>query len=295
MAAGGDSSVQQAAVPVNSAERLIRRFVPSTARLTFNPLFKALVDGFDVLPRLLYPELRGIPPNHLRIRIGAGNRLFANQISYLTWATNFWTHFIQAGFCGLASTIVEIGCGCGRYAQLLRDYQYKGERFSGRYVGIDVDVEMLEWCRRHFDSERFQFHQSTHKNAAYNARGDGTADYVLPVADESVDFVFAGSLFTHLLEREVVNYAREIFRVLNPGRHMAMYFFSLDRPPPTFGGRHTFPFEIGNAHVESMKVPEAAVAYKESFLLSVARDQGFTSVEVQAAPGDFQPILLCRK
>jgi SAM-dependent methyltransferase len=280
---------------MNSAERVIRRLVPSTARLTFNPLFKAVVDSFDLLPRLFYRELRRIPPNHLRIRIGAGNRLFANQISYLTWANNFWIHFIESRFCRLDSSIVEIGCGCGRYAQFLRDYHYKGERFSGRYLGIDVDAEMLEWCRQHFDSERFEFHQSTHKNAAYNAPGNGTGEYVLPAADQSVDFVFAGSLFTHLLEREVVNYCREIFRVLKPGGHMAMYFFSIDRPPPTFGSRHTFPFEMGNAHVESMKVPEAAVAYKESFLLSIATEQGFTSVEVQAVPGDFQPILLCRK
>jgi hypothetical protein len=76
---------------------------------------------------------------------------------------------------------------------------------------------------------------------------------------------------------------------------MVMYFFSLDRPPPTLGGRHTFGFPVGNAHVESLAVPEAAVAYREDFLISVARDAGFKTAQVQAAPGDAQPILLCTK
>jgi hypothetical protein len=76
---------------------------------------------------------------------------------------------------------------------------------------------------------------------------------------------------------------------------MVMYFFSLDRPPPTYGGRHTFGFQVGHAHVESLSVPEAAVAYREEYLISVARDAGFRTADIQAAPGDAQPILICSK
>jgi len=276
-------------------DKMLRRVIPSTSRLTYNPVFKALVDSFDLLPRRLYKELAGIPPNHMRIRIGVGNRIFANHVHYLTEAKNFWMHAFHAGLCRLDSTIVDIGCGCGRYAHFLRDYRFKSERFSGRYIGIDLDEEMLNWCRRHFDAERFEFHRANHASRAYNAAGSLHADYVLPTADETADFVYSTSLFTHLLEKELVNYCRESYRVLRRGSHMAMACFSMDHPPPTFGDRHTFRFRIGPAHVESLRVPEAAVAYDEQFLFAVAQGAGFQTAEIQADPGDWQPMLICRK
>lgn len=277
-------------------DRMMRRLFPSTARLSFNPLFKAAVDCFDLLPRLAFPELTArLPPNHLRIRVGVGNRFFANYLNFVVAPTVFWMHAFHAGLCRLNSTIVDIGCGCGRSALVLRDYKYKMERFAGSYIGIDVDKEMLEWCRTHFDRERFEFHHSPHVSRAYRAAGDKNEYYRLPLADNSVDFVFSVSLFSHLLEREVANYCRESWRVLKEGQHMLMYFFSMDRLPPTYGDRHTFRFQVGNAHVESLAIPEAAVAYHEAYLMSVAREAGFSSAEVQMAPGDWQPILLCRK
>jgi SAM-dependent methyltransferase len=279
-----------------SVERLVRRVVPSLARLTFNPVFKLTVDMLDLVPRLMFPELATLPPNHLRIRIGVDNRIFTNGFSFFVWPTAFWTHFLRTGLCRIDSTIVDIGCGCGRYARFLRDYQYKSERFTGRYIGVDVDPEMLAWCSRHFDSERFEFHRSSHSSRAYRAEGSPSpAPYELPMADGTADFVFSTSLFSHLLEGEVVNYCRESYRVLRAGGHMVMYFFSLDRPPPTYGGRHTFGFQVGHAHVESLSVPEAAVAYREEYLISVARDAGFRTADIQAAPGDAQPILICSK
>jgi hypothetical protein len=47
--------------------------------------------------------------------------------------------------------------------------------------------------------------------------------------------------------------------------------------------------------VESLEVPEAAVAYEEKFLSAVAQAAGFRTAEILEAPGDWQPMLLCRK
>jgi hypothetical protein len=53
---------------------------------------------------------------------------------------------------------------------------------------------------------------------------------------------------------------------------------------------------MGNAHVESMSVPEAAVAYEEKFLLQMAREAGFRTAEMLIGGAeDWQPMLLCRK
>src|SRR5260370_4851542 len=251
-------------------EKAIRRMMPSASRLTYNPVFKMIVNSFDLLPRFMYDEFSRIPPNHMRIRVGVANRILANHIFYLNEAKDFWIYVFHSGLCNFDSTIVDIGCGCGRFAHHLRDYQFKSERFSGKYIGIDIDEEMLDWCRRNFDRDRFEFHLSAHGSKAYKTAGNSDSNYVLPVAAETADFVFSTSLFTHLLERQLVNYCRESYRVLKRDCFMAMSCFSMDHPPPTFGDRHTFQFRIGNAHVESISVPEAAVAYEEEFLLAVA-------------------------
>lgn len=83
--------------------------------------------------------------------------------------------------------------------------------------------------------------------------------------------------------------------MLKPGGYMAMYCFSMDHLPPTYGDRHTFRHRRGNAYVESLEVPEAAVAYEEEFLFDVAKQAGFRAAEIQAVLGDWQPLLLCRK
>jgi SAM-dependent methyltransferase len=276
----------------------IRRIVPS-ARLTYNPVFKAVVDSLDVVPRYLYREFSNIPPNHLRIRVGAAPGLakgvFANQAYYLTVARDFWMHAFHAELCRLDSTIVDIGCGCGRYAHYLRDYKFKSEKFSGKYIGIDIDGEMLNWCRANFDSERFQFFQSTHASKVYSNSKSGEDSYALPIADDMADLVFSTSLFTHLLEEQLIEYCRESYRVLKPGAHMAMYCFCLDYPPPTLGDRHTFGHKIGNAFVESIVLPEAAVAYTREFLFRIAGETGFQRTEMLADQDDLQPLLLCEK
>jgi SAM-dependent methyltransferase len=261
-------------------ERFARRMVPSTSLLSHNFLFKCVVNGSDWLPKLIWPEFRKLPPNHLRIRIGVGNRFFSNQTFYLGHAEGFWVYYMGTGAVTLTSTIVDIGCGCGRFAHHMRDFSYQDTLFTGKYIGVDIDEEMLAWCRGNFDEQRFEFLHSSHASKSYKQSGSGSAVYGIPVADGAADFVFSRSLFTHLLEPELKNYLVESERILKPGGKIVMSFFSLDYPPPTYGGRHTFSHPMGNAAVESLAVPEAAVAYREAFLLDLAREIGFSQGEV---------------
>ena len=205
-------------VKMISFDRVVRKIFPSLSKLTYNWLFKLIVNQFDLLPRLLFRELRQIPPNHLRLRVGVGDRLFTNQISYFAGARNFWLATALEGLWDLDSTILDIGCGCGRYARHLHDLRHQNQRFRGRYIGIDIDEEMLNWCRRAFDAERFTFMDSTHSSKSYNVTSDNDEYYKIGLADQSVDFVYSTSLFTHLLEKQLINYIEESFRVLKPGR-----------------------------------------------------------------------------
>ena len=176
--------------------------------------------------------MSNLPPNYLRIRVGVGNRLFANQIIYLSGSRHFWLYTLTKGLWSSDSTIMDIGVGCGRFAQYLRDYDFLGNRFTGAYIGIDIDQEMLDWCNQHFDS-RFRFHLSTDKSASYHNTGSGIEAYRVPEPDSSIDLVFSTSLYTHLLEAEMINYTRETYRLLKPGGYFAAYCLCLkDYPPP---------------------------------------------------------------
>jgi len=291
-----DNSISKGVYALASAstDRFLRKFVPSVAKISYNPVLKFLLDACDIVPNLLIRDFRHLPPNHLRVRIGVSNNVIGNQPWYYTGALSFWLYCFSRGWVTMDSTIVDIGCGCGKFAYHFRDYEFNGSRFSGKYIGIDIDPEPLAWCRNHFDSERFEFHLSSHASKVYAGTGAGEA-YTLPIGSGTVNFVFSSSLFTHLLEPELVNYMAESHRVLAPGGIMAMNCFLMDYPPPTFGGRHTFAHKMGNAFVESVRLPEAAVAFESKFLLDLADKVGFRSSELVTGANTGKPLLVCTK
>ncbi len=286
------------AAPVKrlSFDRAIRKLFPSTSRLTFNPFFKVVINAFDIVPKLVFPEFRDLPPNHLRVRIGVGNRILNNQVHFLVHARDFWMFVFSEGLANTKSSILDIGSGCGRWAHWLRDYNFRGRRFTGTYAGIDIDAEAIAWCEKHYDAERFRFHHSTHSSVSYNQRGE-TSQYRVPEADGTMDLVVSNSLLTHVLEAELENYLRESYRLLRTDGAIMHSHFNLDYPPATYGTRHTFQHVIGNAYVESLEQPEAAVAYRTDYLFRLARRIGFKHCEIVHMPGgaQHQPILLCKK
>lgn len=292
------TSTTPASVPVKrlSFDRAIRKVFPSTSKLTFNPLFKAMVNATDVVPRLVWPEFRDLPPNHLRIRIGVGNRIFNNQTHFLVHARDFWMFVFTEGLANARSNVLDIGSGCGRWAHWLRDYNFRGRRFTGTYVGIDIDGEAIAWCEQNYDKERFRFHHSTHASVSYNQKGEAK-QYRIPEPEGTMDLVVSNSLLTHVLETELENYIAESYRVLRSGGAIMHSHFNLDYPPASYGTRHTFQHAIGNARVESMEQPEAAVAYRTDYLFKVCRDVGFKDCEIVHMPGgaQHQPILLAKK
>jgi SAM-dependent methyltransferase len=293
------SATQTPAPPVKrlSFDRAIRKLFPSTSLLTFNPLFRLTINAFDVVPRLIYSEFRDLPPNHLRVRIGVGNRILNNQVHFLTHARDFWMFVFTEGLADAHSSILDIGSGCGRWAHWLRDYNFRGRRFDGLYVGVDIDGEAIAWCEQHYDPQRFRFHHSTHASVSYHQEGKTSAHYRVPEPDGTFELVVSNSLLTHVLEAELENYIKESYRLLKPGGAMMHSHFNLDYPPASYGTRHTFQHAIGNARVESREQPEAAVAYRTDYLFNVAKTAGFKDCEIVHMPGgaQHQPILLCKK
>jgi hypothetical protein len=63
-------------------DRIYRRFVPSVAKLSYNPFVKAAGNAIAMMLALPFPELRDLPPNHPRIRVGAGNRILNGHVDF---------------------------------------------------------------------------------------------------------------------------------------------------------------------------------------------------------------------
>jgi hypothetical protein len=118
---------------------ILRHLLPVTLR---NRIRAAIVTADD----LLHPEM---PPQHLR-----------KHISPL-WLDFKVTGRDQLEFCcelaelKRTDRVLDIACGCGRFAIPLTRYLNK----QGSYEGFDVVPPVIEWCRDHIQTKnpRFRF------------------------------------------------------------------------------------------------------------------------------------------
>jgi SAM-dependent methyltransferase len=262
-------------------DRIYRKFVPSVAKLSYHPVVKAGTNAIARVLALPFPELRELPPNHLRIRVGAGNRILNNHVDFIRTSSRCWLAFLSRGYCTSTSDVVELGCGCGRIALALNDPRWD-PWFKGTYLGVDIDSEMLQYCRNNFPAPRFEFILSPHNSETYspnksNSMREKPGDLVI-AAPESKDFVYSIGLFTNLLETEISSYLKETYRILRPDGAMLMNFLCIEHVD--LGHRWTFHYRRGNAYIENANYPEAAVAYHEAFITELSIDCGFRNVAV---------------
>ncbi len=262
----------------------IRRLIPSLPPITRNRVAMAPLDLIDFIARSGDPELRGLPPNRMRIRTGVGNKVLGNGKMWFGSGGGFWIGEHAAGRVNETSSIVEIGCGCGRCAIPLVRKGIGGKPFTGKYIGLDVDAEMLGWCTRNIASDRFSFARVRTFSAVYNPeKPEPVADSggsTFPVDPSSTDLVFALSVFSHLLEGDFVTYLKESRRVLRPGGHLVFTTFCPGHVESGPNARWTFAHRMGAAHVESVRYPEAATAYEEGWVLDQCAAAGFERVDV---------------
>jgi SAM-dependent methyltransferase len=233
-----------------------------------NPLVNTALKVTDVADYVarLANQRTYLPPFSIRVRsagiksdIGAarfqkGGRLAASMLRTL---------------CKLTpdSKVLEIGCGCGTnafgLAEVLKD---------GNYTGMDIERVSLAAAKANsrLRQKDFQFEFLDIRNGGYNPEGRYLAtEYIFPYRDESFDIVFMTSVFTHMLTDEVLNYARQIARVLKPGGCCLLSAYLLDREM-----KIQFPFTSQEHSWMNEDIPEVAVAYRSAFLFSTFANNG---------------------
>jgi SAM-dependent methyltransferase len=218
------------------------------------------------------------PPLRIRIHIGP----FVDPRLY-----RFAGDRNVEGFRDLAglepnAAFLDIACGCGRVARALTKYLDS----SAVYEGFDAARKPVEWAQSVITPKfpNFHFRNTDTFNKRYNPSGKtGAADVVFPYADDTFDFAFAGSLYTHMLPDEVANFVKETRRVLKPGGKTFATFCLLNESNLRLvdEGR-TMPrlvHKYGDCRVRTSDDPAHFIAHPESWVRKLYGDAGLSIKE----------------
>ncbi len=92
-------------------------------------------------------------------------------------------------------SVLDFGVGCGRVARMFTG-------FKGRYVGADIDHELVEWAGSALD---------------WVTPLPTQPRQPLPCPDQEFDCVISVSVFSHINEADTRFYIEELYRVTRPG------------------------------------------------------------------------------
>lgn len=204
--------------------------------------------------------------------------IFTGRGDFLRGGEMFFGYFMKYGNLTPQSHVLDIGSGIGRMAVPFTKYLDQ----NGRYEGFDIVKLGVEWCRKNISARypNFNFTLIPLKNDLYNLGAHNKASQLrFPYNDDSFDFVFLSSVFTHMLPDDMENYLGEISRVLKPGKNCLSTFFILDEESAAQMEKHgtkSFPYDMGNYYLMNKTVKEANVGYKKDYIFETLRSKGFT-------------------
>jgi SAM-dependent methyltransferase len=186
-----------------------------------------------------------------------------------------------AGLAGAtpSSHILDVGCGVGKLAIPMTRFLDA----NGRYEGLDIVPDAIEWCKRQIVGPHGNVHFTLADvyNKEYNPRGRvQPTDYRFPYDDGTFDVVALYSVFTHMLPDDVDWYVSEIARVLRANGHIFATYFVINpeslRLMRSSGCAMQFKRNLGPHWIQSGRVPELAVAYNEDYVREVYVKHGLS-------------------
>lgn len=188
----------------------LKYLIPAKAKKKLKYIYHAF---FDIVSPIKEPL---IPPRTLNT-VGSED--------FRAVGKEFLEHFQTRAELRPSDRVLDIGCGVGRIAVPIAGYLD-----TGTYIGFDIYKPGIDWCAGNVTPvyEHFSFVHANVHNDYYNPEGTiAPVDFVFPCEDESIDFAFATSVFTHMMAEEVEQYLREIARVLASDGKALVTFFAL--------------------------------------------------------------------
>jgi len=226
-------------------------------------------EPIDYVSKLINGE-NELPPLRLRSYVGPLKSFRSSGVEF--------TVYLKL-MCHLRPNerVLDIGCGCGLMALELIEYLDT----TGKYVGIDIHKGSIMWCQRKISRkhQNFTFVHIDVRNRAYNPKGKQLAEhYTSPFEDGAFDVILLKSVFTHMRPDEVDNYLKEICRLLSDkGRCLATFFLlNQEQEKHSEDGSSELSFSFGDETWRYMykNRPEAAVAYREDYVLKLLSKNG---------------------
>lgn len=125
------------------------------------------------------------------------------------------------------ASVFDFGCGCGRIARQLLQQKPRPKR----YVGVDINRRMIEWCQNNLTpvDERFTFQHHDVYSLSHAPENSKQLTAPFEVEDSAFSLVVALSIFTHIHEQQAVHYLAEISRIMRPDGLMVATWFLFDK------------------------------------------------------------------
>jgi len=239
-----------------------------------------------------------IPPKSMTAYVGRSD--------FIKIGNEFSNYFIEFARLKKNAKVLDVGCGVGRIAVPLTSYLNE----SGSYCGFDIVESGINWCNEKIATKysNFKFIHSDILNKHYNKNGSIPAhEHKFPFANETFDFVFLNSVFTHMFPQDIENYMREISRVLKHKGNCLITFFLINNESNRLmknpGSILNFKFHDDGYFCTKEADPEAAIAFEEEYIVTLFRTNGMTidnSIHYGSWCGrdnylSFQDIVVARK
>ncbi|WP_341529800.1 class I SAM-dependent methyltransferase [Nostoc sp. UHCC 0302] len=236
---------------------------------------RRLQRGIEAISDILNPDR---PPSHLR-----------------NWISPLWFDFEETGrdqlefFVELAGLkpsdhFLDIACGIGRIAIQLSRFLNS----EGRYEGFDIAVaaEHIKWCQNHISSKNpnFSFRVCDVKTSWTPESRYPVDEYVFPYEESSFEFIYAGSIFTHMDTLGSQNYLKQVARVMKTnGRFVATWLlYNKDSAQLTLGGGDAaryWKYDHGDYRTKTEQFPESSVAVEYSRVRQLYSEAGLTIID----------------
>jgi ubiquinone/menaquinone biosynthesis C-methylase UbiE len=233
----------------------VRKILPKPVKSLIKWVCCSIVDVWDyLLGRRDYLT----PPKRL-IFIGDGD--------FRKTGEEFFNYFVRLAKLQPHEKVLDVGCGIGRMAVPLTRYLQMGK---GSYAGFDIVDKGIQWCNENISNRysNFKFQLADVYNKAYNPRGTfKVSRYRFPYDNNSFDFVFLTSVFTHMLPLDMEHYLSEISRVLKSDGRCLITFFLINPESLEYITSKVslldFRYECKDYRTTNKDNPETAVAFSE--------------------------------
>lgn len=117
------------------------------------------------------------------------------------------------------SRLLDVGCGTGQLALALEPFLGP----TGAYVGTDIAPEAIAFCRRRFHRPNFRFVESEMTE--------------VPLSGERFDFIYFGSVFTHMYTPEIRAMLEGLRPLIDAGGSVVADAFVAEIPAGSRGDR----------------------------------------------------------